>query len=245
MPIDKRQIRILLLQIRDEILTRQEELDSFARYSDLDVEQFDILNVFDTPEFDQSVLEGYDALYVGGSSEANVLEPDKYPFVEAAQSLLRHCIDIQMPVFASCFGHQLAVQALGGNIVHDEQDFEMGSIPIALDSAAKNDLLYHDVPDGFLAISVHRQRSTEAPSGCIQLAYTEACCHSFKVIDAPFWTTQFHPEVSLSILIERLTLFKDKYTDGDDHLQEVLDNAQETPESNNLLKKFVDRVLLS
>jgi len=40
-------------------------------------------------------------------------------------------------------------------------------------------------------------------------------------------------------------ILKEKYTDGDGHLQEVLDNAQETPESNNLLKKFVDRVLLA
>jgi len=55
---------------------------------------------------------------------------------------------------------------------------------------------------------------------------------------------QFHPEVDLQTLIDRLTLFKEKYTDGDGHLQEVLDSAQETPESNNLLRKFVDRVLL-
>jgi GMP synthase (glutamine-hydrolysing) len=42
----------------------------------------------------------------------------------------------------------------------------------------------------------------------------------------------------------RITRFKDKYTDGDDHLQQVLDNAEETPESNALLRKFVDRVLI-
>ncbi len=241
---NKDTLKILLLQIRDEPETRLEELQSFAQYSGLAMEQFDILNVFDTPEFDESVLAGYDALYVGGSSEANVLEPEKYPFLEAAQELLRRCIDLQLPVFASCFGHQLAVMALGGTIVHDEVDFEMGSIPINLDPAAAEDPLYHDVPDGFLAISVHRQRSAEAPAGCIQLAHTHECCHSFKVIDAPFWTTQFHPEVDLQVLIDRLTLFKAKYTDGDGHLQKVLDSAQETPESNNLLKKFVDRVLV-
>ncbi len=241
---DRSRLRILLMQIRDEAATRQEELESFAQYSGLGVGQFGILNVFDTPEFDDSVLDGYDALYVGGSSEANVLEPENYPFVIPAQQLMRDAIDRKLPVFASCFGHQLAVMALGGTIVHDEADFEMGSIPISLDAAAADDVLYHDVPDGFLAISVHRQRSVKAPAGCIQLAYTRDCCHSFKVIGAPFWTTQFHPEVDLQTLIDRLTLFKEKYTDGDGHLQEVLDSAQETPESNNLLRKFVDRVLL-
>ena len=55
---------------------------------------------------------------------------------------------------------------------------------------------------------------------------------------------QFHPEVDRATLVERLTLFKDEYTEGDDHLQQVLDAAHETPESNRLLTKFVDRVVL-
>ncbi|MEH6626389.1 MAG: type 1 glutamine amidotransferase [Motiliproteus sp.] len=241
---EKSQLKILLLQIRDEPNTRREELESFAQYSDLAVEQFDILNVFDTPEFDQSVLAGYDALYVGGSSEASVLEPENYPFVIPAQALLRDCVELKMPVFASCFGHQLAVKALGGDIVHDERDFEMGTIPIYLNDVAATDTLYRGVSDGFIAVSVHRERTTEPPQGCTQLAFTESCCHSFKVDGAPFWTTQFHPEVDLRVLIERLTVFKDKYTEGDGHLQRVLDSAEETPESNNLLKSFVDRVLI-
>ena len=78
--MQREQLKILLLQIRDDHKVRAEELESFARYSQLDVNQIDVLNVFDTPSFDSSVLEGYDALYVGGASEANVLEPKIYPF---------------------------------------------------------------------------------------------------------------------------------------------------------------------
>lgn len=244
MPTQPDTLRILLMQIRDEWRTRTEEHLSFARYAGLEPTQIDILNLFDTPAFDESVLEGYDALFVGGSSEASVLEPQRYPFVVPAQALLRHCIDSRFPVFASCFGHQLAVMALGGAVVRDESGFEMGSIPIYLRPAAADDLLYRDVTDGFLAVSVHRERNTEVPSGCVELAYTECCCHALKVIGAPFWTTQFHPEVDKQVLIDRLTVFKEKYTDGDGHLQQVLDAADETPESNNLLRKFVERVLL-
>ncbi|WP_210396635.1 hypothetical protein [Motiliproteus sediminis] len=56
--------------------------------------------------------------------------------------------------------------------------------------------------------------------------------------------TYWHPEVDKQVLIDRLTLFRAKYTDGDGHLQQILDAAVETPESNHLLRKFVDRVLL-
>ena len=61
----RKDLKILLLQIRDDANVRKEELESFAKYSELDLAQIDVLN-------------GYHALYVGGASEANVLEPQKY-----------------------------------------------------------------------------------------------------------------------------------------------------------------------
>jgi GMP synthase (glutamine-hydrolysing) len=76
------------------------------------------------------------------------------------------------------------------------------------------------------------------------LASTDQCCHSFKVIDRLFWAFQFHPEVDKQVLIDRLTLYKKKYTNDDGHLAAILANAHETPESNKLVRKFVDRVLL-
>jgi GMP synthase (glutamine-hydrolysing) len=199
-------MKLLLLQIRHEASVRREEYESFLRYCRLAPEELDILNVFDTPVFGPDALEGYDALLVGGASEASVLEPDNYPAVPYCIELLRHSIDVDFPVFASCFGFQLAVLALGGEIIRDESGFEMGSVPISLRDAARDDLLFRDVPDGFQAISVHRERSVHCP-------------------------------------ISRLTIFREKYTDGDDHLDEVLNSAVETPESNALMGKFVDRVL--
>ncbi|MEP5763491.1 MAG: gamma-glutamyl-gamma-aminobutyrate hydrolase family protein [Halieaceae bacterium] len=236
-------MRLLLLQIRHVPKVRQEEYDSFLRYCQLQPEELDILNVFDTPAFGPEVLQGYDALLVGGASEASVLEPDNYPAVPYCIELLRHCIDVDFPVFASCFGFQLAVLALGGEIIRDEQDFEMGSLPISLRPAASDDLLFQDVPDGFHAIAVHRERSVDCPPGATELAYTEPCSHAFKVDGRRFWACQFHPEVDKATLIARLTVYKDSYTDGDDHLQEVLSSAVETPESNDLMRKFVERVV--
>jgi GMP synthase (glutamine-hydrolysing) len=104
--------------------------------------------------------------------------------------------------------------------------------------------LFKDVPDGFPAVSVHKERAISLPEKCELLAYTAACKHSFKVINKPFWAFQFHPEVDRATLVERLTIFKDQYTEGDDHLDKVLLAAVETPDANGLVRKFVDRVLL-
>lgn len=235
--------RMLLLQIRHDPRVRQEEYESFVRYCGVEPDQIDILNVFDTHQFGADELAGYDALLVGGASEASVLEPQRYPAVPTCIALLQHCIAVDFPVFASCFGFQLAVLALGGNIIRDQSDYEMGSLPISLRPAAADDLLFGDVPDGFHAIAVHRERTVHCPPGATELAYTSPCCHAFKVDNKRFWACQFHPEVDRATLVSRLTIYKQAYTDGDNHLDEVLSAAVETPESNALMRKFVDRVL--
>ncbi len=239
------QLKILLLQIRDGVQVRREEHRSFADYCGIAPEQIDILNVFDTPDFPLTVTDNYDALFVGGASEANVLQPDQYPFVAQCQQLLRHCADNGKPVFASCFGFQLAVLALGGEILSKDVGFEMGTLPITLTDAAADDQLYHDTQNGFHAVSVHRQYAEEVPQSCQVLAYTDECIHSFKVKGKPFWAFQFHPEVDRATLVERLTFYKAHYTDGDDQLDRVLDSAVDTPESNVLVRKFVERILLA
>ncbi len=240
----RHQLRVLLLQIRQDPLTKAEELASFARYCQLGLDQFSVLNVFDTPHFDPQVLDGMDALIVGGSSDASVLHPERYPFVPDCEALLREAIVRKLPTFCSCFGHQLAVTALGGRVIHDDTDYEMGCVPIYLTEAGQQDPLFRDTPSPFMAVSVHRERAPEVPQQAQLLAYTQACSHSFKIKDAPFYTTQFHPEVDKQILIERLTLYAAKYTEGAGQLKQVLDAAVETPESNALLTKFVDRILL-
>jgi len=189
-------------------------------------------------------VDKYNALFVGGASTADVLQPEKYPFLKPSKELLLYTIKKEIPVFASCFGFQLAVLALGGDIIHQDKDFEMGSLPIKLSSSVAKDPLFYDTPDNFLAITVHQQSALTAPAGCELLAYTENCCHAFRVKNKPFWAFQFHPEVDKNRMVERLTIYKNKYTDNDDHLNLILASAQETPESNILVKKFVDRVLL-
>ncbi len=232
--------RLLLLQIRDEPKVRDEEYASFLKYAGLEPAEVDVLNVFDTPDFATDVITGYDALLVGGASEASVLEPENYPFVAPCIRLLTHCIDQDIPVFASCFGFQLAVLALGGTIVRDESQYEMGTPVIELTPAAAHDPLFKTIGRSFPAVSVHMERTTDTPAGCELLAFTIACPHAFRVINKPFWAFQFHPEVDLDTLIERLTVYKEKYTEDDGQLDEVLSSAVATPESNGLLRSFVD-----
>ena len=235
--------KVLLLQIRQDPTVRQEEIDSFVRYSGLPIENMEVLNVFDKPQFEPNVVDTFAALFVGGASEASVLEPEKFPFLPSCYRLMNYCVDQSIPVFASCFGFQLSVVALGGEVVKDGPDFEMGSVPITLTDAGKADLLLSDSTDGFHGISVHQEMVTELPKDCELLAYTERCLHAFKIQDKPFWAFQFHPEVDRETLVQRLGIYRERYTSDLAHFEAVMKKTQETPESNRLLKKFIERVL--
>jgi len=235
--------RLLLIQIRDNPHVRREEVESFARHGGVPLGAIDVLNVFDTPDFAPSAARGYDAVLVGGASEASVLEPERFPFVARIVDLLMEVIEQRQPTFASCFGFQAAVIGLGGRIIRDEADFEMGTIPLRLTPAAAQDPLLRDTPDGFLAVSCHRERSIDPPPGTVGLIETDPCCHTFRVPGAPFWAFQFHPELDRQRFVERLGAFREKYTDTDDHYARTIARFLETPESNALVRKFIDRAV--
>jgi len=241
------QLKVLLLQIRDDTETRLEELDEFARFSRLQPEQLDVLDVFATPEFEPGCIDAYDALFVGGSSDATVTRPDQYPFVEPTKQLLVYCLQQAIPVFASCFGFQAAVEALGGRVMVDKDNMEMGTYPLWLTEAASTDVLFHDVPDGFWAVAGHKERAITMPQDATLLAYSDRCpYHAFKMVDRPFYGFQFHPEVDPDDLVARITRYQTRYLDNSEALRTILQNLQtETAISNQLIEKFVDRILLS
>ena len=242
--MQRKDLKILLLQIRDDANVRKEELESFAKYSELDLDQFEVLNVFDKPKFNSEELNGFDALYVGGASEANVLEPKKYEFVNDCIRLIKYAGDNSIPTFASCFGFQLAVLAFGGTILSKDSDYEMGSIPIRLTNFAEIDPVFKGTKDNFNALSIHRQYAIELPSKLDLLAYTDQCLHSFKLRNKPLWAFQFHPEVDRATVFKRLAIYKEEYTNSEDEFKSVLDTLVEKTESHNLMLNFVNRVLL-
>lgn len=235
-------MKCLLIQIRENKEVLKEEYDSFLKFSGLEKEEFDSLNLF-YEELSHDLLNKYDGIFIGGASAASVLEPDKFHFLSHLYSFINRCIEHNIPTFASCFGFQAAVIALGGEIIDTPENFEMGTVEISLRESAKNDILLKDMPSQFYGVSVHQQKAIHLPETCESLAYTKECEHIFKVKNKPFWAFQFHPEVDKKTLIERLAVYQDKYTESKSQYENVISQARETVEANLLVKKFVDRVL--
>jgi len=243
--MNKEDLKILLLQIREDESVRLEELHSFAHHAGLDPSQIDIVNVFDTPNFDFHISNNYHGVFIGGASEASVLEPERFPFVPHSIQFIQYLVKIKKPVFASCFGFQLAVLAQGGEIVRDRVNFEMGTYHISLTNHYKKDPLLGHLKHPFWVVSVHQEKAIELPESCELLGFTDHSTHIFKIKEAPFWAFQFHPELDKPSLTTRLRAYQGKYTSGDDHFNDIIASLVDTPESNQLVGDFVDLILCS
>lgn len=245
---ERKNLKILFMQIRDDQETKDEEFNEFVRFGRLNEGQITTLDVFATPEFPQDLPKDFDAVFVGGSSDANVLETEKYPFINSSKKLLKYCADNNIPTLASCFGFQTAAKALGGEVIKDKKNMETGSYTITLTDDAKNDVLYHDMPKQFPAISFHKLRVSKLPPSAILFASSELCpIHAFKLKDKPFYASQFHPELDRTDLIARIIRYQDRYFSDEEseaQLDRIKETCAETPEANSLIGKFVDRILL-
>jgi GMP synthase (glutamine-hydrolysing) len=240
------ELKILLLQIREDEETMLEEYYSFVQFSGLKSEQIDKLNVFTNRHFEPHVIDGYDALFIGGSSDATVRDEDENDFVPACKSLIRYCYVKNIPVFASCFGFQLAMKEMGSEIIIDKENMEIGIHEVTLTDMGQKDKLLSGYPSTFFVVSGHKERAKTIPSGTELLAKSDKCpYHLVKFKGKPFYCSQFHPEVDRTVLISRITRYQDKYLDDANELQKIIDEAtHDTPYSNDLLKHFISRIVL-
>lgn len=240
-------LKILLLQIREDEETMLEEFYEFVQFSQLNENQVDKLNTYQVKEFEPSVIDGYDALFIGGSSDASVRNPEKFSFVKDCKRLIRYCYDQDIPVLASCFGFQILVEEFGGEVILDKDSMEMGIYQIELTEQAKSDPLLIDYPHYFWAVSGHKERAKVIPDDCIHLASSTLCpYHIVRMKDKPIYGFQFHPEVDQHDLITRITRYQSRYLNDSEALQKIIDNAvHETTFANKLIRDFIDRVILS
>jgi len=244
-------LKILYVQIRKDQPTREQELDEFVRFSGLREDQFTVINVFDTPHFEPSVVDGHDAFVTGGSSDTTGLKtknnPDEYPYGQSFYNLTNYCIEHSIPTFASCQGFEDVVVAVGGELVVDERNVGKGFAHIQLTEEGKRDALFHDIENGFPAVSWHSERAEKMPENFIVLAERDTCPYdAAKIKGKPFYAFQFHPEIDRKGLIDRLELYITRYRseEAEQLLAAVKKDCPEVAESNGLVRKFVDRIVL-
>lgn len=234
-------LKILLLQARKgDDPARFDERQSFADRCGLPLENvavFDLLKA--TPTLAQ--VQQYDALMIGGSGEFYVSKRN-LPGFEAVVDLLGEVTAVSHPTFASCFGFQLLVHALGGEIIHDPDNIEIGTYPVTLTEAGKQDALFSYLPKTFNAQLGRKDRATSLPEIVQHLASSNrAPYQALRVSGKPIWGAQFHPELTRAENLARFNRYLADYAGVLDEaeMQEALARFQESPETEELIGHFL------
>ena len=212
----------------------------FAERSNLPLENLSVHTVFDgVPSRDE--LRRHDAIFFGGSGAFSMLEDSEW--IRAAVQTLTTVVDLRIPSWASCFGFQGLGVALGGRVERDDVHTEMGSVLLELTEAGQHDPLLSVLPNRFWAQEGHHDRVVELPPGVTLLAQGSFVREqAFKVDGAPFWASQFHPELTLSNTLLRFRHYRAFYLhsgeDWDARFREM-ERGEETPEMAHVLERLV------
>jgi GMP synthase (glutamine-hydrolysing) len=242
-PVRQRQ-RFRLLQARfEDDPVQQEELRSFAsrlEVSPEDIFTHDLITKETTVEI---ITEGVDAVLVGGSGHFSVY--GDAPWLPSFFATLGELVDRQFPTFASCFGYQGMVTALGGRVCLDEANTEVGTFWLERTAECQGDPLFGHLPDRFLAQCGHKDRAVELPAGFTNLMRSERCeFQAFRIGNGFVYAAQFHPELTGAENRARFTRYLDVYAKvfGKARAHQMLEGFAESPETTDLLKRFANLI---
>ena len=242
---DLQDLRILLLQARDpDDPMRGAERRDFADHAGLDQEQLVPHDLLSGPPTLDRVRE-HDALMVGGSGDYYVSKGN-LPHMDETLELLRGVVEAAHPTFASCFGFQLLVAALGGEVVHDPEGTEVGTFEITLTEEGEADPLFGELPKRFPAQVGRKDRASKLPDGVLHLAFSERCSyHALRIPGRPVWATQFHPELDRRRNLDRFRRYLDGYAAymSEEERRQAFERFEESPEAATLLPRFLETVL--
>ncbi|MEC7241736.1 MAG: type 1 glutamine amidotransferase [Myxococcota bacterium] len=189
----------------------------------------------------EHVLEDRPALFFGGSGAYSVTDSD--PWIREALDFFLLVVDKKVPAYASCFAFQGLALAMGGEVSHDPDFAEMGIVPVELSPEARADSLFGALPASVPVCSGHNDHVSRLPAGVTAFARGELVKNqAFKVNGAPFWASQFHPELTKADLIVRWNFYRDEFTTDPDEIAAtdgVLNAAPETPEVNGLIRALL------
>lgn len=222
---------------------RAHEHRCFVRRTGLPARNVVAHNICDGP-LSLADVRRHDALMIGGSGDFNVSQRN-LPGFERYLDLLREVVACGHPTFASCFGYQSLVHALGGRIVRDVDNTEIGTYTLTLTAEGRADSLFGALPARFAGQMGHKERAESTPPGLPNLASTSGVRYqSLRIPGKPIWATQFHPELDRETNLDRFLCYARIYARemSPDRKQKIIDGFRDSPETSTLLGKFLDAV---
>ena len=178
--------------------------------------------------------QAYSAVLITGS---DAYVTDRAPWSEAAAGWLRGAMDVGLPVFGVCYGHQLLAYALGGIVADHPAGIELGTRDIELVAHAGGEPLLVGLPRRFAANLFHSQTVAELPKGAEVLASSDHDPHQILYYGPMALSTQFHPEIDGEVMAELIDIQKES---GNPVAWGA--EAADAPYARTLFRRFVSSI---
>ncbi|TQI82367.1 GMP synthase (glutamine-hydrolysing) [Serratia fonticola] len=180
--------------------------------------------------------ESYCGVVITGSP---AMVTERLPWSEQAAEWLRQAMEIRLPIFGVCYGHQLLAYALGGEVGYHPQGMEVGTLEIELLPAACNDRRLAILPPRFKANLIHSQSVLTPPPGAEVLARSQHDAHQILRYGDNALTTQFHPEFNGAAMLHYLNWLSEYDPANQQTYRLKQQQVSDTPFSQMLLQGFV------
>ena len=137
-------------------------------------------------------LEHYDSVLLTGSP-ASV--HDDFDWIARTSDLIRHADRQNIPVVASCFGHQLVAKTFGGEVGYNENGWMIGNYKLTISRH------YEWMPAKILETGIfhfNQERVTALPQAAVSFASSDEYPDIAYTLGNNILSMQGHPEQPLS-----------------------------------------------
>ena len=184
---------------------REHEVSCFSRALGTENGRLQIFDLLSGAP-DQALLDSVDVVLIGGSGDYSVARGG--PWLPAALDTMVGLHGSSKPTFASCWGFQALARALGGEVITDREQAEVGTVWLELTPEGERDPVFGSIGPRFPVQIGHEDIVTSLPDGAVLLASSETIENeAFCFPDKPIYATQFHPELNRDGLIERVARY--------------------------------------
>lgn len=208
--------------------------DWFQKALELQTDAVDVVRVFEG-----EVLPKPGVHQVAIITGSWAMVTDRLDWSEATANWIRAAMEVHMPLFGVCYGHQLMAHALGGKVDYHPAGLEVGCQEVEVLPGAADDPLVGTLPSRFDAHLTHLQTVLVPPPDAVVLAKSAFDPHQIVRYGPNAISTQFHPEftpgISAACVLRRADMLRNEGRDP----EAMLVNLHETPVALGLLRRFV------
>lgn len=199
----------VLLATRDHDKAAGDEYESVRRHAGLAPAELIHVRVESGP-LPALRLEDYSGVFLGGSpfNISDAVKSDLQLRVESdIRAVVDQIVDADFPFLGMCYGIGTVTAHLGGTVDRTYGE-GLGAVEVTLTPQAAEDPLLAGVPASFFAFVGHKEACNGVPPGVTLLGTGTACPVQMYRHGANVYVTQFHPELDVASLEQRMQIYR-------------------------------------